>query len=514
MGKACCKKRNYELISIFHKALSGKSGHQYVDQTTWFDLNMNELFTRLDRNISAIGSQYLYHKLHKYEDNISLLHSRFNQYKFFINNQHIREEIQQILHRLHNNLASYLPNLFLKNLPGRPRFFILFYFSSLLSVLSIVSLFYYPPLLIVAMAFAIINIFINHFYGRMVSGYYVDISYLSILLNTVGSLSNVKSDEEIEQITVLKKHRHFARSLNKKIGWLIIDSSKMNELAAAFVDYLNYFCLFKVVSFVHSIKYIKNNQAVLGEIYEATASMDASISVASYLCSLPEYCRPQFSEDKSMLAENIYHPLVDNAISNSLSLKRQSALITGSNMAGKTTFIKTIGINIILARTLYFCHAQRAKFPTAIVRSSIRREDNLMDNKSYYYREIEAILEFIRLADDDNGDYYFLIDEIFKGTNTVERVASASSVLKDLAAKSTVLVTTHDVELQDLLNELFKMYHFSEQVENDRHYFDYKLKSGPTKSRNAIKLLELKGYPSSIVDEANRLASRFDSERS
>ena len=107
------------------------------------------------------------------------------------------------------------------------------------------------------------------------------------------------------------------------------------------------------------------------------------------------------------------------------------------------------------------------------------------------------------------NNYLFLIDEIFRGTNTVERIAAATSVLKYLAINNISLVTTHDIELQKLLNENFEMHHFCEQIEGEQHYFDYHIKPGPTSSRNAIKLLELKGYPESVVKEANDLAEEF-----
>ena len=180
-------------------------------------------------------------------------------------------------------------------------------------------------------------------------------------------------------------------------------------------------------------------------------------------------------------------------------------------MAGKTTFIKTLAINTILAQTLYFVLAKKTNIPQLIVRSSIIKADDIKGHKSYYYKEIEAILEFIKLSENRNK-YLFVIDEIFRGTNTIERVAAATSVLKHMGVQNYVFVTTHDIELQELLSGIFEMYHFSEQVSDGRHYFDYKLKAGPCKSKNAIKLLEIKGYPSEIVAAAKKLASSLSTD--
>jgi len=146
--------------------------------------------------------------------------------------------------------------------------------------------------------------------------------------------------------------------------------------------------------------------------------------------------------------------------------------------------------------------------PKNIVKSSIKKSDDINQRKSYYYSEIEAILQFIKLSNKFNN-YIFLIDEIFKGTNTIERISAASSVLNYLSQNNMIFVTTHDIELYDLLNKNFNMYHFSEQVKSGKHFFDYKIKHGTCRTRNAIKLLEIKGYPDNIIFNANSLAKKI-----
>jgi len=170
-------------------------------------------------------------------------------------------------------------------------------------------------------------------------------------------------------------------------------------------------------------------------------------------------------------------------------------------MAGKTTFIKTVGINFILAQTLNICLAKKAVIPQLIVKSAIRREDNLEESKSYYFVEIERLLSFIELSV-NKLEYLFLIDEIFRGTNTIERLSSSTAVLKYLDKNNFSFVTTHDIELQELLNNSYRIFHFCEQITDHKFYFDYKIHEGTTFSGNAIKLLEIKGYPEEIINEA------------
>jgi DNA mismatch repair ATPase MutS len=192
-------------------------------------------------------------------------------------------------------------------------------------------------------------------------------------------------------------------------------------------------------------------------------------------------------------------------VKNSIRLDGQSALITGSNMAGKTTFIKMVGTNILLGRTLGICLASKATVPRSGVRASIRGEHSVESGKSHYFAEIEAILSFIESA--KRGDAsVFLIDELFSGTNTVERIAAACAVLQSISANAQMLVTTHDVELQELLGQRFDLYHFQENPDVEG-FFDYRLRAGRATERNAIRLLERMGFPEDIVSAAMALAA-------
>jgi DNA mismatch repair ATPase MutS len=177
-------------------------------------------------------------------------------------------------------------------------------------------------------------------------------------------------------------------------------------------------------------------------------------------------------------------------------------------MAGKTTFLRMVGINVILAQTLNLCLADKAVMPRAIVRSSIRREDRLAHGDSFYAVELARIQEMLQDAQEDQL-HLFLLDEIFRGTNTLERISAATAVLHHLGQAHLAMVTTHDLELQDLLADSFDMFHFSEQIVDGKYGFNYCIQPGPTKGRNAIRLLELQGYPESITREARQLADRL-----
>ena len=148
--------------------------------------------------------------------------------------------------------------------------------------------------------------------------------------------------------------------------------------------------------------------------------------------------------------------------------------------------------------------------PRMRVFSAIRISDDLMNDKSYYFEEVLTIKEMLDKSDDENLNL-FLLDEIFKGTNTVERISAGKAVLSSLNNdRNIVFVSTHDIELADLLKDEYDLYHFSEIVSNKTVDFDYKLKNGKLKNRNAIRILQINDYPEGIINEAIELSKKLD----
>jgi DNA mismatch repair ATPase MutS len=234
-------------------------------------------------------------------------------------------------------------------------------------------------------------------------------------------------------------------------------------------------------------------------------SLDADIAIASWLQRFPAHCPPTITPEKTIELTDGFHPLLAAPVPNSIALRGRSALVVGTNMAGKTTFIKMVGTNIILGRTLGVCFAARAVVPRSSVMASIRAEHSIESGKSHFFAELERILSFIKRAERD-GQGVFLIDELFRGTNTPERVAAGKAVLESIGARTQVLVTTHDIELQRLLGSGFLTFHFVEDPELPE-VFDYRLHPGVSSTKNAIRLLEKMGFPDAIVREARRLAN-------
>ena len=190
-------------------------------------------------------------------------------------------------------------------------------------------------------------------------------------------------------------------------------------------------------------------------------------------------------------------------VHNTLTLDGTGLLLTGSNMSGKTTFIRTVMLNALLGETLCTCFAERFTAPYMRLHSSIRISDDITEGTSYYLQEVLTVKRLLEDADRPAA-CLFVLDELFKGTNTTERIAAGKAVLARLnRGPHIVLAATHDIELAELLRgDGYELHHFREEVADGRLVFDYCLHTGPLTTRNAIRILELYDYPPELIAEA------------
>ena len=236
--------------------------------------------------------------------------------------------------------------------------------------------------------------------------------------------------------------------------------------------------------------------------------LDAAVAVAFYRKSLDTYCTPNFVDIEELSFEKIAHPLIKNPVTNTSCLGK-STLVTGSNASGKSTYIKAIAINAILAQTINTVLAESWTMKRSYIVTSMAIQDNVLDGDSYFIAEIKSLKRIIRLIEAGKPVISF-IDEILKGTNTIERIAASAAMMEWLSSnKGMNVIASHDIELTEMARHAYTNYHFRESIENGEVLFDYKIHSGPSKTRNAIKLLELLDYPESVTKKASGLARHF-----
>jgi hypothetical protein len=242
---------------------------------------------------------------------------------------------------------------------------------------------------------------------------------------------------------------------------------------------------------------------------EVRNKLEAFVSIANFSCLNSEYVFPEIkSGDKdnleiSLTMEEIGHPLIPHEYKKRNSYETNKlggiSIITGSNMSGKSTFLRTIGINLCLA---YAGAPVDAKyFSTGMMRlfTCIKVSDSVVDGISYFYAEVKRLKKLVEeINSNEKYPLFFLIDEIFKGTNNVERLKGSRAMIKLLANKSGAgIISTHDLELVNLAEEISSISncHFREEIVDGKMAFDYTLRKGPCPSTNAIEIMRLNGLP-------------------
>lgn len=206
---------------------------------------------------------------------------------------------------------------------------------------------------------------------------------------------------------------------------------------------------------------------------------------------------PSSTPKPKMSACNLKHPINDSHfVDNSFAFENERlVLLTGSNMSGKSTFMRTLGVNHILALAGAPVFAISFETFVAPLYSCIRVSDSLRDGASYFYAEVKR-LKFILDKSKGPQPILYLVDEIFKGTNNRERFLGSRELILFLSqTRSLGLISTHDLELAVLENENIKNWHFSDSIEDGRLNFSYKLKKGPSPSTNALKIMQMEGLP-------------------
>ena len=232
---------------------------------------------------------------------------------------------------------------------------------------------------------------------------------------------------------------------------------------------------------------------------ETLGRFEALASLAIVNCDHPDWARPALAaEPCRYFAKDLGHPLLteDRRVVNDLQIEppTQTLLITGSNMSGKSTYLRTAGINLVLAYAGARVCARECRCSPMRIFTCMRVSDNLEQNISSFYAEILRIKMIVQAAAE--FPVFFLLDEIFKGTNSVDRHNGAKILIHKLIRHHAVgLVSTHDLELGELAaeNRTVQNYHFQEFYENDQLRFDYRLRSGISTTRNALHLMKLAG---------------------
>lgn len=487
-----------------------KNEKNIIDDITWNDLNMDDIFKKINNTQSTAGQEVLYDMLRTPVYSQAVLTKRDKVIEFFKKNEKERYDIQFILGKLGKSNELYITNCLFNKEDNSKSNLLKFTLLSWIPAISLLLLFIHPMFLILTVGCVVLNVFISQ--RNKVENY--DANGFSYMISLVNAANKIKEknifeiDENIDSIDAsLKKLKNIKR---KSVG--IQEKSIMSDMDV-FAEYANLIFLREIITYEKVKNTIIKNKKELKNVYEYVGTIDSLIAIASFRESLDFYTKPclkisEKREDNNIEFKDIYHPLVKEPVLNNGNFSK-GVLITGSNASGKSTFIKTIAINAIMAQTIYTCFAKEYKTSYFNIYTSMALKDDIHSSESYYIVEIKSLKRILDQVQ-NNIPCLCFVDEILRGTNTVERIASSCEVLKNIGNKNTLcFAATHDVELTYMLDDIFENYHFEETITDNDIKFDYKIHRGRAQTINAIKLLEFMGYDKKLVENANYRAKNF-----
>ena len=488
-----------------------------IDDITWNDLEMDQIYQEMDTTMCASGEEYFYYRLRTPITSKEELDRLEDDIMYFIENDKSRVEVQEILHDQGNtgkySLCDYLKYLSdLKEQSNVPHIV-----ADLLLVVSVVLTILGNYIGVWGIILIICYNMYSYFrYKGEMNPYLISIHYMIRMMDTCKKL--LKADDKVckKQREELTKYLDKIKSIGsygilcgQKTG---IGSDNPAEL---FMDYIKMVFHFDIIAFNIILKKIKNHVEEIDALFACVGYYDYVIAIGNYRVEVGEKCcvpNLLFDEGKEKLhlrIEEGYHPLIKDPIRNSFETHK-GMLITGSNASGKSTFLKMAAINALLAQTIHTCAAKSYEAPVFRILSSMSLRDDLGSGESYYMVEIKAIRRILEKCEEDGAPVFCFVDEVLRGTNTVERIAASTEILKSLSGENAIcMAATHDIELTFLLEKDYDNYHFDEQIMDDDIYFSYQLKEGRSTTHNAISLLKLIGYSEKITKNAQHRAEQF-----
>lgn len=478
-----------------------------IDDITWNDLSMNEVFQRTAQCDSSAGEEILYWRMRR--NRMSCEEQRaFEQWvRRWGDEEKERERIEEMLCDIGKSDASYYIPAYLDSIEAYILPFQWVY--RMLQILLAVS---FAGLLVFPGDWSVFP-FVGMCAVNLALYVWFNLKHeleLSLVGTAVSLLRNAK------QIAGQKDVGDLFPELGKALGGLrgvirgerilrIRKESKISgDATGAFLDYMLGITLCQITTYNKVMKRMAGNIENYLTVYRCIGELDAAISTASFRKSLPWCCTPEYTKEKKLEMKGIYHPLIKDPVANDLTLEK-SCLITGSNASGKSTFIKAAAVNAILAQSINTCAAGYFSMPQTEVITSMAVKDDLMAGESYFIREIRYLKRILDSLTDERMTIC-AIDEILRGTNTGERIRASRAILEYLRDKNCIaLVATHDKELTELLGNDYLNYHFSEEIGEEDISFSYKIMEGPATSQNGVKLLEFAGFPREIIEAAQEV---------
>lgn len=488
-----------------------------IDDITWNDIDGDRLYKSINHCYSSAGDEYLYYRMRTpvLADNAEEFNENEAIYAYLQKNEEERIRFQLLFAGMGRtgkfSLYRYLE--YLCELPIKKA--IVFIWPWILLVVSVVMLFFNIHIGVAALLFIILYQNLTYMKKKKeIEPYLVSFQYILRMLDTAEKVAKNVPEVWKEEGAELKKLRKSLKEISGSNLWFVSTDYSANaatDIVSGILMFVKMITHVDLFIFYRMLGQVSAHTEEIDEINRILGKMETDITISAFRTALPYYTVPVF-ENGGMKIQEAIHPLIEEPVANSFELKR-GMLLTGSNASGKSTFLKTVAICALLAQTLQTVPAKEYVAQRYRIFSSMSLRDDLEAKESYYMVEIRSIKRILEAIKEDETKVLCFVDEVLRGTNTVERIAAASEIMRSFSGENMLcFAATHDIELTQLLADVYDNYHFEEEIENNDILFPYKLLKGPANTRNAIKLLSMMGYPDTLIENAEWMAGCFMQE--
>ncbi|MEJ8733580.1 MutS-related protein [Mediterraneibacter sp. ICN-202921] len=477
-----------------------------VDDITWNDLSMDAVFCRINQCDTSAGEELLYAQLRKGQ----LSDTEYRQLERKIKaaeKEEDRLDIERELMKIGKYRGSYFIPSYMDALEEyRMKHTWLYQTLQILFFAALIFFFIIPGTVTSTLLCTVFGVNLV-LYAVLKMRYEVELQMVGTAVDMLRhGRQLVKKEVVADLYPELKKSLRALQNVTRSVT--LLQSQKnggfSGDVFGILLDYILGVTMWQIVTYNKVIKKLCKDIEDYMIVYRSIGELDMAVSIASFRESVPWYCIPEFQDKKIIDMKEIYHPLLEQPVENSLFLER-GCIITGSNASGKSTFIKAVAVCAILAQSIHTCTAREMKLPKCQVITSMSVKDDLFAGESYFIREIKYLKRILDSLSEEKTTLC-VVDEILRGTNTGERIRASMAILKYLYDKNCIaFVATHDRELTELLADEYENYHFSEEIGDEDIYFSYKIQKGPSVSQNAIKLLEFADFPKEIIEKAKEV---------
>ncbi len=507
-GKANDKKHSVNYISFYSETSVSP------DDITINDLDLGEIYERVDYTVSRTGEEALARILLDPVTSKDELNKRDSHITYFADNEDDRMRLLVMMRKTSHNLKVPFDDVVDFIASSEKKSLISSCIADILIVALIIGAIFVNSVLFLPLVLVVVYQMLMYYSLKAALDAYLPVTgvvyALSKINKTYRGFSQGFYEEFKDELSEVEKCCDDVKELNRFASFAFNVSDGM-DLAGIMMTYINMIFHFDIFKLYSMFRTIADKSDSIKRLYYLAGFIEVMDSAAYFRASLDTWCKPEFCDDTALTLKDIYHPLIKGAVRNDLVLSKgqNGVLLTGSNASGKSTFLKAVSVNALLAQSINTVCAGEYKAPFVKIYSSMALRDDIIGGRSYFVVEVESVK---RIFDAVNDEYPLLvtIDEVLRGTNTAERIGAAYALLKDLSGKNAIIfAATHDRELTDLLKDDLVNMHFDENPTDSDISFSYILKEGPANTRNAIRMMEKAGFDPAIISEAESITEKF-----